>query len=146
MPQARGAPWRYVEARFVAVPFARCPISTCPIRSTNCSLEKGKSPKLVPEAPVYSSMSGSRLHPTVFSEMFRELVSDPGRAVTADLKPPAAHHLRRGFQMAAPLRWYRESVDAGMRPVHSFVFHGYVESASSVPWLTITADLLRAAG
>jgi hypothetical protein len=45
--------------------------------SPTCSLEEGKSPKLVAEAPVYSSMSRSRLYPTVFCEMFRELVSDP---------------------------------------------------------------------
>jgi hypothetical protein len=103
---------------------------------------KRKSPKLVAEAPVYSSMSGSCLYPTVFSETFRGLVSDPGRAVTADVKPPAAHRPRRGVPMVATLRWYRESVDAAVRPIHSFVFHGYVESASNVLCLTITGDLL----
>ena len=42
------------------------------------------------EAAVYSSMSGSRLHPIVINEMFRRLVPRPGRAVTAGVKSPHA--------------------------------------------------------
>jgi len=42
------------------------------------------------EAAVYSSMSGSRLHPIVINEMFRRLVPRPGRAATAGVKSPHA--------------------------------------------------------
>jgi hypothetical protein len=65
--------------------------------------------------------------------MFRMHVSGPGRAVTAGVKPPSAHHLRG-------------SLPVGLRPVHPSVFLGYVESASTALCLTITGDLQQAAG
>jgi len=40
------------------------------------------------EAALYSSMSGSHLHPIVINEMFRRLVFGLGRAVTAGVKSP----------------------------------------------------------
>jgi hypothetical protein len=53
--------------------------------------------RLMAEAVVDSSMSGSRLHPIVINEMFRRLVSRLGRAVTAGRHVPARaphQHLR----------------------------------------------------
>jgi hypothetical protein len=99
---------------------------------------------LAAEGPLYLSMSGSRLRPPVITEMFRKLVSDPGRAVTADVKLLSAYYHRRGFPMETR-RWYRERIDPNARPGHPSVFLGYVGSASSVRFLTITGDLLRAA-
>jgi hypothetical protein len=46
--------------------------------------------RLMAEAVVDSSMSGSRLHPIVINEMFRRLVSRLGRAVTAGVTSPHA--------------------------------------------------------
>jgi hypothetical protein len=105
-----------------------------------------KSVTLAAEGPVHPLMSGDRLRSPVISEMFGELVSSPRRAVTAGVKPPSAHHLRRGFPMVTPLRWYGERIDPGVRPVRPAVFPRDVESASSVPCLTIAGDLPQAAG
>jgi hypothetical protein len=90
-------------------------------------------------------MSGSRRRPPVIGEMFCELVSSPGRAVTAGVKPPSVHHLRCGLPIVTPLRWYGESIDPGAAS-SPIVFLGYAESASNVPCPPITGDLLQAAG
>jgi hypothetical protein len=104
-----------------------------------------KSATLAAEGLLDPSMSGGRLRP-VISEIFGELVSSPWRAVRADVKPPSAYHLRRGFSMVTPLRWYGESINRGVRPVDPSVCRCPVESASSVPGLTIAGELLGAAG
>jgi hypothetical protein len=62
--------------------------------------------------------------------MFGKRVSSARRAITAGVKPPCTHHLGRSLPVA----------------VQPSVFLGYVESASTVLCLTITGDLLQAAG
>ena len=105
-----------------------------------------ESAKQAADARVYSSTSGSRLHPTVIREMVQKFVSSPGSAVTAGVKPRYPRHLRCSFPVITLLRWYRESIDFGVHRVHPSVLLGYVESASTVLCLTITGDLLRAGG
>jgi hypothetical protein len=137
----------------VFMQFAKCRISSCLVRSITGgagarlyqSLDSGGRPKLA-ATPVYSWMSGNRLHPTVIREMFYKLVSSAGRAVTTGAKPHDAHHLGCSLPAAKLLRWYRESIDLGVRSVHPSVLFDHVESASTVLCLTITSDLLQVAG
>ena len=114
--------------------------------ATYMQFRQRKSATLAAEGPADPSMSGSRLRPPVIGEMFGKLVSSPGQAVTAGVKPPSAHPLRHGFPMVTRLRRYDERIDPGVQPVRPSVFLGYVESPSNVRCLTITGDLLQAAG
>jgi hypothetical protein len=43
------------------------------------------------------------------------------------------------------LRWYRDGADPAARLLHLSTFLGHVDPASTAVYLTITADLLRAA-
>jgi hypothetical protein len=131
------------DAKSRLVPFG--PLRAARV-ATYTQFRQRKSATLAAEGPVYPLMSGGRRRSPVISEMFGELVSSPGRAVTAGVKPPSAHHLRRGFPVVTPFPWCGERIDPGVRPVHPAVFSRGVESASSVLCLTIAGDLPQPAG
>ena len=59
---------------------------------------------------------------------------------------PRVHDLRHSFAVGTLLRWYREGADPAARLLHLSTFLGHVDPASTAVYLTITADLLQAAG
>jgi len=109
-------------------------------------LRERKSRKLTVEAPIFSFTSGRPIHPAVISQIFHKLVSSLGLAVPSGVRPPCAHHLRHSFAVGTLLRWYHEGADPGAQLLHLSTFLGHVKPASTAVYLTITADLLQAAG
>jgi site-specific recombinase XerD len=109
-------------------------------------LREEKVGRLTEEAPIFSFTSGRRIHPAVISNIFHQLVSRLGLPTASGVKPPCAHHLRHSFAVATLLRWYREGADPATRLLHLSTFLGHVKPASTAVYLTITSDLLQAAG
>jgi site-specific recombinase XerD len=56
------------------------------------------------------------------------------------------HDLRHSFAVGTLLRWYRDGADPTARLLHLSTFLGHVDPASTAVYLTITAELLQAAG
>jgi hypothetical protein len=56
------------------------------------------------------------------------------------------HDLRHSFAVGTLLRWYRTGIDPARRLLHLSTFLGHVQPESTAVYLTITADLLAAAG
>jgi hypothetical protein len=143
-----------VGAHSVLVQFAKCQISACPVRSV-----KGRAGDCL--YPVQTEEVGQaggggagpirRCRTAAFMQLSSDKCSTSlfpslGLAVTARVKPQYAHHIRCRLPVVTPLRWYRESINPDVPPVHPSVRLGRVESASTVQCLTITRDLLQAAG
>lgn len=101
---------------------------------------------LEPEAPVFSFTSGRAIHPGTISQTFHVLIPRLGLVLPAGVAPPRVHDLRHSFAVATLLRWYREGVNPSSRLLHLSTFLGHVDPASTAVYLTITADLLQAAG
>jgi site-specific recombinase XerD len=101
---------------------------------------------LVPLAPVFSFTPGQAIHPGTISQTFHALVPRLGLILPAGVAPPRVHDLRHSFAVGTLLRWYRGGTDPGRQLLHLSTFLGHVDPASTAVYLTITADLLHAAG
>jgi site-specific recombinase XerD len=101
---------------------------------------------LVSRAPVFSFTPGRAVHPGTISQTFHALVPRLGLILPAGVAAPRVHDLRHSFAVGTLLRWYRDGSDPGTRLLHLSTFLGHVDPASTAVYLTITADLLQAAG
>jgi integrase len=109
-------------------------------------LRAGRSGTTAHDAPVFSFMRGRAIHPCTISQTFHALVPHLDLAVPAGVEPPRVHDLRHSFAVGTLLRWYRDGGDPAARLLHLSTFLGHVDPASTAVYLTITADLLKAAG
>jgi site-specific recombinase XerD len=109
-------------------------------------LRERRSGPLTPEAPVFSFTQGRGLHPGTISQTFHALVPRLGLVLPAGSGLPRVHDLRHSFAVGTLLRWYREGADPAARLLHLSTFLGHVDPSSTAVYLTITADLLQAAG
>lgn len=109
-------------------------------------LREHRSGILASPAPVFSFTSGRAIHPGTISQTFHALVPRLGLILPAGVAPPRLHDLRHSFAVGTLLRWYRDGRDPGTRLLHLSTFLGHVDPASTAVYLTITADLLQAAG
>jgi len=98
------------------------------------------------EAPVFSFTTGRAIHPGTISQTFHALVPRLALVLPAGVAPPRVHDLRHSFAVGTLLRWYRDGIDPAARLLHLSTFLGHVDPASTAVYLTITADLLQAAG
>jgi site-specific recombinase XerD len=101
---------------------------------------------LASRAPVFSFTPGRAIHPGTISQTFHALVPRLGLILPAGVAAPRVHDLRHSFAVGTLLRWYRDGSDPGTRLLHLSTFLGHVDPASTAVYLTITADLLQAAG
>jgi integrase len=101
---------------------------------------------LEPLAPIFSFTPGRAIHPGTISQTFHALVPRLGLTLPAGIAAPRVHDLRHSFAVGTLLRWYRDGSDPGSRLLHLSTFLGHVDPASTAVYLTITADLLQAAG
>lgn len=85
------------------------------------------------------------IHPGTVSQTFRQLVPKLGLSIPDGVAPPRLHCLRHSFAVGTLLRWYRIGVDPRQRLHHLSTFLGHVHPASTVVYLTVTAELLREA-
>jgi len=132
---------KFAKSRYV--PFGPCMAARL---GTYIDLREGHSGLLVPEAPVFSFTQGRALHPGTISQTFHALIPRLGLALPAGIGSPRVHDLRHSFAVGTLLRWYREGADPAARLLHLSTFLGHVDPASTAVYLTITADLLQAAG
>ncbi len=101
---------------------------------------------LPPQSPAFSFTAGQSIHPGTISQTFHALVPRLGLSLSAGVATPRAHDLRHSFAVGTLLRWYREGSDPAARLLQLSTFLGHVNPASTAVYLTITAELLEAAG
>jgi site-specific recombinase XerD len=109
-------------------------------------LRRQQTGALPPDAPVFSFTAGRSIHPGTISQTFHALVPRLDLTMAAGVAPPRVHDLRHSFAVGTLLRWYREGSDPAARLLHLSTFLGHVNPASTSVYLTITAELLEAAG
>jgi site-specific recombinase XerD len=109
-------------------------------------LKESQSGTRQPEAAVFSFTGGRAINPGTISQTFHALIPRLGLVLPAGVAPPRVHDLRHSFAVGTLLRWYREGVNPSSRLLHLSTFLGHVDPASTAVYLTITADLLQAAG
>lgn len=101
---------------------------------------------VTPDDPVFCVRRGRTIHPCTISQTFHALVPKLGLATRAGVAPPRLHDLRHSFAVRTLLRWYRDGVDPAARLLHLATFLGHVSPTSTAVYLTITRELLDAAG
>jgi len=96
-------------------------------------------------APLFTFDGRRPVHPGTASQTFHHLIPRLDLSVPAGVSPPRLHDLRHSFAVACLLRWYREGLDPSAQLHQLSTFMGHVNPISTAVYLTITADLLRAA-
>jgi site-specific recombinase XerD len=109
-------------------------------------LRRQQTGALPPDAPVFSFTAGRSIHPGTISQTFHALVPRLDLTIAAGVASPRVHDLRHSFAVGTLLRWYREGGDPAARLLHLSTFLGHVDPASTSVYLTITVELLEAAG
>lgn len=109
-------------------------------------LRRQQTGALPSDAPVFSFTAGRSIHPGTISQTFHALVPRLDLTMAAGVAPPRVHDLRHSFAVGTLLRWYREGADPAARLLHLSTFLGHVNPASTSVYLTITSELLEAAG
>ena len=114
--------------------------------TTYINLKERQIGALSAEMPAFSFTAGQSIHPGTISQTFHALVPRLGLTLPAGVAPPRVHDLRHSFAVGTLLRWYREGLDPAAKLLHLSTFLGHVNPASTATYLTITADMLQAAG
>lgn len=91
-------------------------------------------------------MKGRPVNPGTISIIFRSLADQLDIAIPPGETPAHVHYLRHSFAVGRLLRWYRNGSNPTDKLVKLSTFMGYVDPASTAVYLTVTADLLEAAG
>ena len=108
-------------------------------------LRERRSGPLMRDAPMFTFTAGRPIHPGTITQTFHALVPRLGLTLPVGVASPRLHDLRHSFAVGTLLRWYRDGADPAARLLHLSTFLGHVDPASTAVYLTITADLLRAA-
>lgn len=98
------------------------------------------------ETPLFSFRGGRAVNPGTISQMFRLLAAQINIAVPPGGTPAHVHDLRHSFAVGRLLRWYREGSNPNDKLVKLSTFMGHVDPASTAVYLTITTELMEAAG
>ncbi|UVK48523.1 tyrosine-type recombinase/integrase (plasmid) [Mesorhizobium sp. AR07] len=98
------------------------------------------------DTPLFSFLRGRPVNPGTISIIFRSLADQLDIAIPPGGTPAHVHDLRHSFAVGRLLRWYRDGSNANDKLVKLSTFMGHVDPASTAVYLTITADLLEAAG
>jgi site-specific recombinase XerD len=101
---------------------------------------------LAPDALIFVLRSGRGVHPGTLSQTFHQLVTRLAFPRRDGVAPPRLHDLRHSFAVGTLLRWYRSGEDPTARLLHLSTFLGHVNIESTAVYLTITPELLDAAG
>jgi site-specific recombinase XerD len=109
-------------------------------------LKEQQSVALKPADAAFSFTQGRAIHPGTISQTFHALVPRLGLILPPGVAPPRAHDLRHSFAVSTLLRWYRDGLDPTARLLHLSTFLGHVDPASTAVYLTITIELMDAAG
>lgn len=110
------------------------------------ALRRKHAPALADDAPLFSVRASSRLTRHYIGSVFRQLLPSLGLRLPRGASPPRVHDMRHSFAVGTLLRWYRAGIDPARRILHLSTFLGHVQPESTAVYLTITAELLAAAG
>lgn len=113
---------------------------------TYLARRRARSGRLAGDAPLFSVHGGGPLRRQQIGKVFRQLRPGLGLIVPPGASLPRVHDLRHGFAIGTLLRWYRTGVDPAQRLLHLSTFLGHVQPESTAVYLTMTNDLLDAAG
>lgn len=111
-------------------------------------LESRKPHRLFPmhDSPLFSFVQNCPINPGTVSQAFHALIPLLKLNIPDGVASPRLHDLRHSFAVGTLLRWYRSGIDPGSRLLSLSTFLGHVSPVSTADYLTITGDLLRAAG
>lgn len=98
------------------------------------------------DTPLFSFLRGRPVSPGTISIIFRSLADQLDIAIPPGGTSAHVHDLRHSFAVGRLLRWYRDGHNPTDKLVKLSTFMGHVDPASTAVYLTITADLLEAAG
>jgi integrase len=98
------------------------------------------------DTPLFSFMGGRPVNPGTISIVFHSLAAELNIAIPPGGTQPHVHDLRHSFAVGRLLRWYREGSNPNDKLVKLSTFMGHVDPASTAVYLTITTDLMDAAG
>ncbi|WP_345892466.1 tyrosine-type recombinase/integrase [Mesorhizobium amorphae] len=98
------------------------------------------------DTPLFSFLRGRPVNPGTISIMFRSLADQLDIPIPPGGTPAHVHDLRHSFAVGRLLRWYRDGHNPTDKLVKLSTFMGHVDPASTAVYLTVTADLLEAAG
>jgi integrase len=98
------------------------------------------------DTPLFSFLRGRPVNPGTISIAFRSLADQLDIPIPPGGTPAHAHDLRHSFAVGRLLRWYRDGSNPTDKLVKLSTFMGHVDPASTAVYLTVTADLLEAAG
>ena len=93
----------------------------------------------------FVSMAGTRVIYRIVQHTFRRLCDSAGIGADA-ASPPRIHDLRHSFAVGRLLRWYRDGGNPADHLMKLSTFMGHVDPISTAVYLTITTDLMEAAG
>ena len=102
--------------------------------------------RLASNSPLFSFLSNRSINPGTISQTFHAMVPQLNLVIPDGVSPPRLHDLRHSFAVGTLLRWYRSGIDPGSRLLALSTFMGHVSPISTAEYLTITGDLLQAAG
>ena len=98
------------------------------------------------DTPLFSFMKGRPVNPGTISIIFHSLAAELNIAIPPGGTPAHMHDLRHSFAVGRLLRWYRDGSNPTDKLVKLSTFMGHVDPASTAVYLTITTDLMEAAG
>lgn len=98
------------------------------------------------DTPLSSFMRGRPVNPGTISIIFRSLADQLDIAIPPGGTPAHLHDYRHSFAVGRLLRWYGDGSNPSDKLVKLSTFMGHVDPASTAVHLTITADLMEAAG
>lgn len=98
------------------------------------------------DTPLFSFLRGRPVNPGTISIIFRSLADQLNIAIPPGGTPAHVHDLRHSFAVGRLLRWYRDGHNPTDKLVKLSTFMGHVDPASTAVYLTITTDLMEAAG
>lgn len=98
------------------------------------------------DSPLFSFVRNCPINPGTVSQTFHALIPLLKLNIPDGVSAPRLHDLRHSFAVGTLLRWYRSGIDPGSRLLPLSTFLGHVSPVSTADYLTITGDLLRAAG
>jgi integrase len=118
------------------------------IRETKFFMDKRsvRVPSASPDTPVFSFIGGRPVNPGTISIVFHSLVPQLNIAIPAGGTPPHVHDLRHSFAVGRLRRWYRDGGNPADHQMKLSTLMGHVDPISTAVYLTITTDLMEAAG
>lgn len=98
------------------------------------------------DTPLFSFLQGRPVNPGTISITFRSLADQLDIPIPPGGTRAHLHDLRHSFAVGRLLRWYRDGHNPTDKLVKLSTFMGHVDPTSTAVYLTVTADLLDAAG